>query len=88
MALMQAMASVRPPAPIRWAGGGLGGGDGRDRFPVAKNRLDGQRLGLVAQLGGGAVGVDVADVGGLHAGAGQGTLHAGGSACAVGAGVR
>ena len=41
----------------------------------AEGRLDGGGLGLVVELGGGAVGVDVADVVRRHVGVPQGPLH-------------
>src|SRR3954454_17607286 len=72
-----------------------GGGDqvpddplGRgDRQGVLTEHLDhGLGLGGVVQVGGGGVGVDVADVGGLQAGVGQGQAHAVGGAGASGGG--
>ena len=67
-------------------GGRLGGRNRRGGFPAAEHALDGQRLGSVTQTGGSPVGVDVADVGGLHARPRQGPAHAGCGAGAVRAG--
>ena len=46
----------------------LGAADGQLAGVVAEDLLDGQGLGGVAQLGAGAVGVDVIDVVGIECG--------------------
>ena len=61
----------------------LGARDAHHPGVVLKHVLHGQRLGLVAQWRAGAVGVDVADVGGIEVRVCQCQVHRLGGACAM-----
>jgi len=66
------------------AGRALGGTDSEFLCVVAKNGFDGLRFAEVALRRGGAVGVDVGNVGGVEAAGAQSHFHAAGRAFAAG----
>src|SRR4030095_4867837 len=65
----------------------LGAGDAYSRGVLAEDALHGDRLGQVALLGAGAVGIDVIDIASLDAAVVQGALHGLGGAGPFGVGL-